>query len=420
MKILYVCPDAGIPVLGRKGASMHVRALVAALRRARHSVVVAATCRTKSPWDAAAPLDAELVTPPGDAAGDAAVAGVKELGRALGVAGSLPGELRRIAKNRALEEAVRRRFDVEPPDVVYERASLHSLVGVSLAERFTVPLLVELNAPLAVEQSAYRGVELASLAVAAERRTLTRADAVLAVSSELREHALAVGAEPERVHVVPNGVDTSVFHPAQRDGRLRQRFGLGEGPVLGFVGGLRPWHGVEALPPLVERLAPRHRDLRLVVVGDGTLRSRLEDAFRARGLGEHVRFTGSLPHEEVAVLIRELDAALAPYPRPNGHPFYFSPLKLFEYMASGVPVVAARLGQIAEVVDDGRTGLLYPAGDLDALERACERLLVDPAVRGRIGAAAAREVAGRYTWDGNAERVVALARSLVRSRDGAA
>lgn len=107
--------------------------------------------------------------------------------------------------------------------------------------------------------------------------------------------------------------------------------------------------------------------------------------------------------------------ALAPYPRP-GHDFYFSPLKLFEYMACGVPAVAAGLGQIEEVVRDGETSLLYPPEEPNALVEACDRLLSDPDLRRRIGSAAAKEVHNRYTWDHNAERVTILAQSLIAAR----
>jgi glycosyltransferase involved in cell wall biosynthesis len=107
--------------------------------------------------------------------------------------------------------------------------------------------------------------------------------------------------------------------------------------------------------------------------------------------------------------------ALAPYSRPD-HDFYFSPLKLFEYMACGVPVVAAALGQIEEIVRDGETGLLYPPGEQDALLAACDRLLTDPDLRRRLGWVAAKEIHNHYTWDHNAERVVELARHLIAAR----
>jgi glycosyltransferase involved in cell wall biosynthesis len=252
---------------------------------------------------------------------------------------------------------------------------------------------------------------LGKLAANAERWALSNADAVLAVSIPLRDYAVLLGAEPDRVHVVPNGVDAELFQPGEPDPEVRTRRDLGDGPILGFVGGLRPWHGVEVLPALLERLVRRHPNLHLVIAGDGPLRGELERDLRERGLAQSVVFTGWLPHEEVAALIRHFDVALAPYPMPD-HDFYFSPLKLFEYMACGVPVVAARLGQIEEVVRNGETGLLYPPGEFGALDAACSRLLEDPDLRWRMGRASAKEAHDRYTWDHNAARVVELARSL--------
>ena len=228
-------------------------------------------------------------------------------------------------------------------------------------------------------------------------------------------YVVSLGADPSRVHVMTNGVDTHLFKPGHRDSRVRHRWGWtdGEGPVLGFVGGLRPWHGVEILPELFDRLAPYHRGLCLVIVGDGPLRSRLEE--RARGIARQVVFTGTVAQEEVAPMIREFDMALAPYPKLD-HPFYFSPLKLFEYMACGVPVVASKIGQIAEVVEDGVTGMLYPAGDLNGLVDACRRLIADPDLRSRIGQAATQEVQRCYTWDHNSAAITELARSFIAAR----
>ena len=415
MKIAYLCPDLGIPVLGHKGASVHVRGLVAAFVRAGHSVVVAAPLLNKSPWEEPARLEAPLLHLPLGADAQAAIFSLKAFSEMLGVDNSLPGELRRILCNQELLTQLKRRFEHDPPDFIYERASLYATAGVSLACELTVPLLVELNAPLAVEQSAYRATGLGELAAQAERWTLTRADAVLAVSTPLRDYAVSLGVESSRAHVVPNGVDPTLFRPGPPNPAVRARWGLGDGPVLGFVGGLRPWHGVDALPGLLSRLIERHPTARLLVAGDGPQRGALERDLHERGIGRSAVFTGSLLQESVAALIRQFDVALAPYPRLE-HAFYFSPLKLFEYMACGVPVVAAAAGQIAEVIRDGETGLLYPPGDSDALLAACDRLLADSTLRFRLGDAAAKEIHGRYTWDRNAACVVDLARSVGRRR----
>jgi glycosyltransferase involved in cell wall biosynthesis len=412
VKILYLCPDLGIPVLGRKGASVHVRELVAAFGRTGHSVVLAAPLLNKSPWEKPAELEAQLLHAPPAPDVVSAFYGLKAFNERLGIVDSLPGELRRILYDQDFAAQLKRRFENHAPDFIYERASLYSTAGVLLARELERPLIMELNSPLSVEQATYRATGFGDLAARAERWTLARADAVLAVSTPLRDYAISLGAEPDRVHVIPNGVDPELFKPGEPELEVRRRWGLDDDPVLGFVGGLRPWHGVEALPALLDRLVSRYPGLRLVIVGDGPLRGELEHELRERGLARSAVLTGSLPHEEVAALIHQFDVALAPYSRPD-HDFYFSPLKLFEYMACGVPVVAAALGQIEEVVRDGETGLLYPPGQQDALLAACERLLSDPDLRRRLGRMAAKEIHNHYTWDRNSERVIELARHLM-------
>lgn len=411
MKILYLCSDAGIPVLGRKGASVHVRQMIASFARAGHRVVLAAPSLTKSPWDEPAEVAAEVVHCRLSPSAQESVNAVKGYAGELGGAASLASELRRILSSQELAANLLPRFKGDAPDFIYERAALFGTAGVALARALRVPLLVELNAPLVEEQSLYRGAGLGALALEAEKFTLAQADAVFTVSAPLREHVLALGAEPDRVQVLPNGVDPEEFRPGPRDEILRARLGLGPGPVLGFLGGLRPWHGVEILPELLARLSSRHSGVQLLFAGDGQLRAELERRLGQLGLLDRASFTGNLPHEEVPAVVRLFDVALAPYPELE-HAFYFSPLKVFEYMACGVPVVASACGQIAEVVRDGENGLLVPPGNLDALTAACDRALSDTALRQRLGRAASELIRSRYTWHEDAARVVAVARGL--------
>jgi glycosyltransferase involved in cell wall biosynthesis len=402
MKILYLCSDAGIPVLGRKGASVHVRQLIASFARAGHRVVLAAPSLTKSPWDEPAEVAAEVIHCRLSSSAQDAVNEVKEYAGELGGANSLASELRRILASQELAANLLPRFKGDAPDFIYERASLFGTAGVSLA-------------PLVEEQSLYRGAGLGALALEAEKHTLTKADAVFTVSAPLRDHVLALGAEAERVHVLPNGVDPELFRPASRDEALRAKLGLGSGPVLGFLGGLRPWHGVEILPDLLARLSAKHPGAQLLFAGDGQLRGELERRLGELGLSHRAVFTGNLPHEQVPAVVRLFDVALAPYPELD-HAFYFSPLKVFEYMACGTAVVASSCGQISEVVRDGENGLLVPPGDLDALTRACDRLLTDSSLRVRLGQAASELIRRKFTWNENAARVEALARQLLDQR----
>ena len=169
MKILYLSSDLGIPVLGQKGASVHLRGLVTAFVRAGHSVVLAAPLLNKSPWEGPAKLDVSLLHLPPSADTVNAVLALKSFNEMLGVANPLPGELRRILYNQEVVTQLKRRFEHDPPDFIYERASLYGTAAVTLSRELNVPLVVELNAPLAVEQSAYRATGLGELAAQAER-----------------------------------------------------------------------------------------------------------------------------------------------------------------------------------------------------------------------------------------------------------
>lgn len=407
MKVLYVCADLGIPVLGGKGAAVHVRAMAHAFGAEGHTVVLVAGQLVKSPWQTPAVLDVPVIhVPPGPD-----IVHVSSRLRAFSSAIEAPttaaGEVRRALYSQELLTQLRQRFEHDPPDVVYERASLFGVAGLTFAREAGVPHLLELNAPLADEQQRYRnGGALQDLADRSESWLLRHTDAVLAVSAPLAEHVMALGTDPARVHVVANGVDTARFHPGD-DGGVRAALGLGDAPVVGFVGGLRPWHGVESIPRAVAALRQRHPRVHAIIVGDGPLRAEVEREVARLGLERHVTLAGPVPHDEVPSYIRAFDVALAPYPAA-AHAFYFSPLKVFEYLACGVPVVGARLGQLVDVVAEGDTGHLYQAGDEAALVEAVSGLLADSRLARRMGARAAAVVAARHTWAHNARRVAAV------------
>jgi glycosyltransferase involved in cell wall biosynthesis len=151
-------------------------------------------------------------------------------------------------------------------------------------------------------------------------------------------------------------------------------------------------------------------------VGEGLEREWCARIARELGLADTVVFTGSVPHEQVPQYVAAMDVATVPYGKLDQ--FYFSPMKLFEYMAAGRPTVAASLGQIAEVVDHGRDGWLYEPGNAQSLAQGIDTILYNPTLGADMGAAARAKVLANHTWRNVALQVIDLARSLIAAKTG--
>jgi glycosyltransferase involved in cell wall biosynthesis len=197
---------------------------------------------------------------------------------------------------------------------------------------------------------------------------LRYADWVVAVSPAVRDHALRLGVNPERILLLPNGVDPELFHSGHDGASIRRRHGLEGGFVAGFCGSLKPWHGVHVLLDAVARAAEQVAGLRLLIVGDGPEREFLAERARALGIGGRVRFTGAVPHDSVAEHLAACDALVAPYVSMDS--FYFSPLKLAEYVASGRWVVASAVAGLPGFVTGNPAVRWVTPGDAEALAQA--------------------------------------------------
>jgi len=211
------------------------------------------------------------------------------------------------------------------------------------------------------------------------------------------------GVDAARIQVLPNAVNPELFRMASEGSEIRKRLNLDGHFTVGFVGTFRPWHGVELLLAAFEDLHRMDPLTHLLLVGDGPLRPGFEDQIRNAGLQGAVTFAGRIAHQDVPQYLAAMDVAVAPYPILDE--FYYSPLKLFEYLAAGRPVVASRVGQVAEILMDGATGLLFEPGDRAGLVRCLQRLRKNATLRSELGRNAAA-VCSEHTWNRNAARVI--------------
>lgn len=382
-RVAYICADSGVPVFGCKGASIHVQEVIRALVGRGVSVELFATrFGGEPPVDL---VDVRHVALPNPGGADATAR-----------------EQQAIAANAALRTAL----DAGGPfDLVYERYSLWSHAGMDWARARGIPALLEVNAPLIEEQAEHRVLADGHAAQAIARWAFTAADAVIAVSTGVAAYLGRFGVEPSKIHVVPNGVDHRRFAEMPTP-HLRPEF------TVGFVGSLKPWHGVSILVEAASLARAGGVPLDLLIVGDGPERGRLEAELTDTGLGPHAEFTGVVGSDRIPALLARMDVAAAPYPDLPG--FYFSPLKIMEYMAAGRAIVASRIGDLEGLLEPERTALLCPPGDAAAVADALVRLYRDPALRADLGANA-REVARRELgWDRVADRILSLARVHTR------
>ena len=369
MRILY-----SHRIQSRDGQSVHVEELIGALRQLGHEVLVVGP----GFYDKA------------DFGGESGLVSMirSRLPRAV-------GELAELAYNLPAYWRLRmacRRFQ---PDLIYERYNLYHLAGTLLARRTGVALFLEVNAPLADERSQHGGLGLPRLAHRLERFVWRSADRVLAVTSVLKDVIAANGVPSARIEVVPNGIEPTRFanlpEPERGDDTV----------VLGFVGFVRDWHGLDAVISAMaaDRSGPL---IRLEVVGDGPALASLQQQAAALGIADRVHFTGLVGHEAIPEMVAGFDIALQPRVVA-----YASPLKLFEYMAAGKAIVAPDQPNIREVLSDGETALLFDAAEAGAMWRAISRLAADATLRGTLGAGARAAIGRRdYTWRGNAERII--------------
>jgi glycosyltransferase involved in cell wall biosynthesis len=374
------------------GQAVHIRALIGAFRTLGHEVREVSLVERTAAVAGAAPARAR--------AGLGWVTRAPRFARELAEYG-----YGQVARGRILRAA--HAFE---PHFLYERYAFGNTGGVRAARVLGKPLVLEVNSPMVLELGRTRGLSFPRLARRVEQQVFTTATLVCAVTRVLGDMLVELGVAPERVLVTPNGVDLERYTYGP-DARTRARAALGlpaEGLVLGFVGFYRDWHRLDLV--LDAMRAPELGAARLVLVGEGPARAELEARATAHGLTARVHFAGPRPHGEIPALLPAFDVALVPAINP-----YASPLKLFEYMAAGLAVLAPDQPNLREVLADGADALLVPSGEPAPLAEALVRLAGDAELRVRLGAAARAKVAALdLTWTGNARRVVAAVEALAR------
>jgi glycosyltransferase involved in cell wall biosynthesis len=300
-------------------------------------------------------------------------------------------------------------------ELIYERYSLNTFCGVWAARRLKIPMILEVNAPLAHEQETLGRLSFRRCARLSERWICSHSTRTIVVTDVMKAMIAEGGVPPEHMVVMRNGVDPAKFHPGVSGEALRRRYSLQGKVVVGFVGWFRKWHGLDTFVELFHEAELARRGARLLLVGDGPARVELDSYIAANGLQDAVVFTGPVAHEEIPAHIAAMDVAVQP-----SAPEYACPMKIIEYMAMGKCVVAPDQPNIREIVEDGRNGVLFAPGEKNALRAALVEMIGDGGRRRALGESALDTVRSRgWFWKVNAERALALVNgNLLPARTG--
>jgi len=390
MRILYLCGDQGIPAFGRKGASTHLREMIAALRSQGHEVLLAATDLS------------------GDRRPDEDFPAIKlpsPRSKLLGIDGRylLANVLSRSVLRRAVEEF--------QPEAIYERSALYFTAGEWLASRFDLPRILEINSFLSREQATR--LHFPGLAWRAEQRLARNSRATAAISSHMKRQLIQLGCPAERVRPFPMAVDPARFHPIEDPDKRRRELGWDDGKlVLGYVGSMNTYHRPNWFTDLAEKLLRRGEEgIRFLVVGGSATkvqrhRSRLLP-WVEQGL---VHFTGSVPQAELAEWLAAMDCVLVPGAAPQS-----TPTKIFEAAAVGRSVILPATDPIKEICGKEAPFLFEPENFRD-FEEKVRRFAADPKAFEEPAKGLHRKVHAEFTWSIQAERVVEWFEELKREK----
>jgi alpha-maltose-1-phosphate synthase len=400
MRILYAAIDQTVP--GTKGGSTHVLAVANGLASLGHEVHALVTPGS-SPLPGG-PVHWHSLAPPIRA-----------------------HQLRLLRANRvtALAKAL-------SPDVIVERYYNFGGEGVIAARATGVPVVLEVNAPVVDYAGSLKRLLDRALLVEPMRRWREWQCAVAALLVTPSASIVPESVPRDRILEVEWGADTERFHPGVH---AAVPFTREPGEVIVvFAGAFRKWHGAIHLVEAIRTLRARGRtEIKAILIGDGPELPRVKQA--AAGT-EGIVFTGAIAQELMPACLAAADVGVAPFD-VAAHPaltldFYWSPLKVFEYMAAGLPVVLPDIPRLRRLVTHEREGLLYDASNSEGLASALERL-ADPALpagaspgqhasgsmlRAALGAAGRERAVREFGWDVHCrklaealERVVALTRT---------
>ncbi len=421
--ILYINADRGIPVWGQSGGSAHIRDFTEAAIQSGAKVTIV-TARSK-PADSSAP-EADVHKIKFRRYGETFQNHWERCSKDRNKGhdkncdkDDLAKEIRSFYANTILSQQLPDLSAKNNFSLVYERYSLFSFAGIAFAKSHNLPYVLEVNSPLIEEALLHRHLHMRELADSVANYLFTNANKIIAVSQEVANYIVNVS-PTANVAVAPNAVNPTRFqrcqiqnnHSSSEDRTIATSLSHLEGAfTVGYLGSLRPWHGLNNLIEAFATFSKKTTNAHLLIIGDGkNVRPQLEAMCQNLGITDSVTFTGEAANADVPEYLSHCDTLVAPYPAIDN--FYFSPLKVFEYMASGKPIIASDIGQISELFKNKESALLTEPGNIPELVEAMQLISADPQLAKRLATTAYDNARALHSWDTRMNQILQIFNEL--------
>jgi glycogen synthase len=315
-------------------------------------------------------------------------------------------EWREIGQFASAIEAVCEQWQ---PDILHAHSpALCGAAALRVSRRRGIPLVYEIRAfweDAAVGNLTTKAGSVKYLLTRTlENHVISGADAIVTICEGLRDDLIERGTDAKKISIMPNGVDLGLFGaPLKRDPALARKLGLGDGPVIGFIGSFYDYEGIDDLIAAMPLLLRSHPDARLLLVGGGPCDAALKKQAEDSSASAAIRFTGRVPHDEVERYYALMD--IMAYPRKRSRlTDLVTPLKPLEAMAQNKLVAASDVGGHRELIADGVTGTLFAPDNPAACSDALGALLNSRAIWDDRRATARIYVETRHDWSNNVQR----------------
>ena len=292
----------------------------------------------------------------------------------------------------------------DKPDLLYARNAWFAFPYFLFKQRFKVPLILEVNMITWKEKRTRSEHAFEFLCKWLERRNLEAADLVVAVSKAVQKHAIQAGSTVEKTVVIPNGVDVRRFRRAANARKLVKETVSSDNFVVGMVCSFRPFHGVDLLIEATKQLGTKIPNLMVNIVGDGPEFGYIKKLVKDCGLEKIIKLDGVINHDDLPRKVARFDIAVAPY--RGHHNVYGSPMKIYEYMASGRPMVCSRWGEAGKFLTNEFNVIFHKEDEATDLANKIFTLFENPALAKKISENATRFVRSK-TWLKNTREIFA-------------